>query len=48
MSEPTLDKFEYISPKAMIVSLESLQILCESDDIDGIDTDIDENLDNWL
>ena len=39
---------EYLSPDAQTISLLSLQILCASDDFNGIDTDIDENPDNWL
>lgn len=40
--------FEYLSPETRVVFLHSLQILCGSDDINGIDTEIDENPDNWL
>lgn len=48
MFEKTAADFEYLSPDMRIVSLHSLPVLCASGDIDGIDTDIDENPDNWL
>ena len=44
----TGNKKEYFTPETMEISLHSLQIICESGDFNGIDTEIDENPDNWL
>ena len=48
MFDSTSDNPEYLSPQTKVIFLRPLQILCGSDDINGIDTDIDENPDNWL
>lgn len=48
MLDYSSDNPEYLSPQTRVIFLRPLQILCGSDDINGIDTDIDENPDYWL
>lgn len=48
MLDSNLGNNTYLSPAVNVITLLSHQVLCTSGDFNGIDTEIDENPDNWL